>query len=158
MTAAPADDEGRGNWGDPDGHMAGYWNPDRPLIDLSKIPIEPGAARMGDGFRHQKMVYSKTFMWDFDTMAPRMGTPYHSHYQDEAWRINSGRGVFRTEAGAFEIGPGDYLYLPGGHKHQIANADPEELLVYEVILVPPVTLDTIIIHEPFDESLFDQIA
>lgn len=145
-----------GNWGDPDGHMAKFWNPGRPFIDIKRIPVEAGAARMGDGFRHQKMVYSKSLMWDFDTMAPRMGTPFHSHYQDEAWRINSGEGIFRTDEGVFRIRAGDYLYLPGGYRHQIANLSEDELLVYEVILVPPVTLDSIRIHEDFDVAVLDR--
>lgn len=153
---SPTGGHGRGGWGDPDGHMSKYWSPDNPVINLDDIPVEVGAAKMGDGFKHQKIVYSKSFMWDYDTMAPRMGTPLHSHYQDEAWRVTSGRGIFRTDAGTFPIGPGDYIYLPGGYRHQIANVRPDELLVYEVILVPPVTLDSIVIHEPFDESVLDQ--
>lgn len=143
-------------WGDPFGHMAGFWSPESPVIRREQVPVEVGAAHMGEGFRHQKVVYAKTFMWDYDTMEPRMGTPFHSHYQDEAWRVVTGRGLFRTEAGAFPIGPGDFMYLPGGYPHQIANVSTEEQLVYEVVLVPPVTPECIIVHEPFTESQLDE--
>jgi mannose-6-phosphate isomerase-like protein (cupin superfamily) len=139
-------------WGDPDGHMAEYWSLERPVIRREDVPLEVGAANMGEGFKLQKIVYTKTFMWDFDSMAPRLGTPMHSHYQDEAWHVVSGEGMFRTEHGAFRIKEGDYIFLPGGHKHQIANLSRDVPLVYQVILVPPVTPDSIIIHEPFDEG------
>jgi mannose-6-phosphate isomerase-like protein (cupin superfamily) len=142
-------------WGDPDGHMAEYWSVERPLIKREDVPLEVGAANMGDGFKLQKLIYTKTFMFDFDSMAPRLGTPFHSHYQDEAWQVVSGDGLFRTDHGAFHIGTGDYLFLPGGHRHQIANLSASEPLVYQVILVPPVTPDSIIIHDPFDVSHLD---
>lgn len=142
-------------WGEPDAHMAEYWSPERPVIDRSQVPLERGAAHMGDGFRLQKVVYTKSFMWDYDSMAPRLGTPFHHHYQDEAWWVVSGEGMFRTDHGAFRITPGDFVYLPGGHRHQIANVSDHEPLVYQVLLVPPVTLDSIFVDEPFDPSQLD---
>lgn len=144
-------------WGDPDGHMAEFWSIERPLIRRDEVPVEVGAANMGEGFKLQKLIYHKTFQWDYDSMAPRLGTPYHSHYQDEAWQVVSGEGMFRTDHGAFRINPGDYVFLPGGHKHQIANLSHDEPLVYQVMIVPPITLDSIIIHEPFDVSHLDLV-
>lgn len=144
-------------WGDPDGHMAEYWNAERPVIKREDVPVEIAAANMGDGFKLQKLIYTKTFMWDYDSMAPRMGTPFHSHYQDEAWQVVSGEGMFRTDHGAFRIEEGDYLFLPGGHNHQIANLSAEVPLVYQVMLVPPITKGSIIVREPFAESDFDRL-
>ena len=145
-------------WGDPDAHMAEYWSLDRPLIRRSDVPVEVGAANMGEGFSLQKLIYTKTFMWDYDSMAPRLGTPYHSHYQDEAWQVVSGEGMFRTDAGAFRIVAGDYVFLPGGHRHQIANLSATEPLVYQVMLVPPVTPDSIVVHDPFDPADLDRVV
>lgn len=139
-------------WGDPDAHMAEYWSVERPLIRRSEVPVELGAAHMGEGFSLQKLIYHKTFMWDYDAMAPRLGTPFHSHFQDEAWQVVSGEGMFRTDHGAFRITAGDYIFLPGGHRHQIANVSATEPLVYQVMLVPPVTPDSIIVHAPFDPA------
>lgn len=142
-------------WGHPDAHMAEYWSPERPVFRRATVPLERGAARMGDGFRLQKVIYTKTFMWDYDSMAPRLGTPFHDHYQDEAWWVVSGEGMFRTDHGAFRITSGDYVYLPGGHRHQIANISEREPLVYQVLLVPPVTLDSIFVTKDFDPADLD---
>lgn len=145
-------------WGQPESHMSEYWSLEHPVIKRSAVPLERGAANMGQGFSLQKVIYTKNFMWDYDSMAPRLGTPYHSHYQDEAWLVVSGEGLFRTEQGAFPITQGDYVFLPGGHKHQIVNLSQTEPLVYQVILVPPVTLDSIVVHEAFDPAHLDQLS
>lgn len=140
------------HWGDPDGHMREYWSVEHPVIKLENVPKEYGATSMGPGFQLQKVVYTKTFMWDFDSMKPRLGTPIHSHYQDEAWFVVSGEGLFRAAEKVHRIKAGDYVFLPGGVRHQIMNTSPTEPLVYQVVLAPPVTPDSIIVYEPFSEA------
>ena len=142
-------------WGDPDAHMAKYWSIDNPIIDIAKVPQEYGAAHMGEGFKLKKVVYQKTFMWDWDSMAPRLGTPFHRHYQDEAWYFFGGEGFFRVNDNFYRVKPGDFVFLPGNVLHQLANTSHTEPLLYQVVLVPPVTLDSIIVHEDFHESVLD---
>lgn len=144
-------------WGEPDAHMAEYWSLDEPIIKLDRVMKEYGAAAMGKGFQLQKVVYTKTFMWDWDSMAPRLGTPIHHHYQDEAWLVVSGEGMFRVQERRHRIAPGDFIFVPGLIVHQIANLSHTEPLVYQVVLAPPVTLDSIKIDEPFDESHLEGI-
>lgn len=66
--------------------------------------------------------------------------------------------MFRTDHGAFRIAAGDYVFLPGGHRHQTANLSATDPLVYQVILVPPVTPDSIVVHAPFDAADLDLAA
>lgn len=144
-------------WGEPDEHMAEYWSLEEPIIKVERVMKEFGATSMGPGFELQKLVYTKTFMWDYDSMSPRLGTPIHHHYQDEAWHVVSGEGMFRVNEKRHRIATGDFIYVPGGVPHQIANLSHDERLVYLVVLAPPVTPDSIRIDEDFDESHLEGI-
>lgn len=143
------------HWGDPDAHMAEYWSVENPVIKIDNVPKEFGAARMGRGFQLQKVIYQKTFMWDWDSMAPRLGTPHHRHYQDEAWFFFGGEGLFRVNDTFYRIQVGDVVFLPGNVLHQLGNTSHTEPLLYQVVLVPPVTLGSIIVAEDFDPKVLD---
>jgi mannose-6-phosphate isomerase-like protein (cupin superfamily) len=143
------------HWGDPTAHMAGYWSAEKPVIAIDRVPVETGAARMGPGFRLQKVVYTKTFMWDWDSMAPRLGTPLHRHYQDEAWYFFGGEGFFRVDDTRYRIRAGDVVFLPGDAVHQLANTSHTEPLLYQVVLAPPVAPDSIVVVADFDPADLD---
>ena len=116
--------------------MTELWSVQRPLIRRTEVPVEVGAVDMGPGFRLQELVDTKTFMWDHDSMAPRLGTPFHSHHQDEAWQAVSEHGVSRTDHGAISLTAGDDVLLPGGQRHQMASLSATEPLVCQGMLVP----------------------
>lgn len=145
----------REHWGDPTAHMAEYWSVDNPIMRVDDVPQEYGAAHMGRGFMLKKIVYTKTFMWDWDSMAPRLGTPFHRHYQDEAWFFFGGEGFFRVNDNYYRVKTGDFVFLPGDVPHQIANTSHTEPLLYQVVLAPPVTLGSIIVVEDFDPAVLD---
>lgn len=66
--------------------------------------------------------------------------------------------MFRTDRGAFPSTAVDYVFLPGGHRHQIANLSVTEPLLYQVVLVPPVTPRSIVVDAPFEPARLDRVA
>ena len=60
-------------------------------------------------------------------IAPEGNTPFHSHeWEHEVYGL-SGEGVVVGEAGEKPFGPGIWVYVPPGEKHQFRNTGSESL-------------------------------
>jgi mannose-6-phosphate isomerase-like protein (cupin superfamily) len=61
----------------------------------------------------------------------RAVTPHHHNQLEEIYYILSGRGLMTVGDEKREVGAGDAIYVPRGHKHTLENigAEPIRLLV-----------------------------
>ncbi len=67
----------------------------------------------------------------FTKFAPGFDAGMHTHTAD-VWIVGiKGAYVYKDEAGEKRVRPGDYLRVPGGHKHQSGGDKTEGALFYE---------------------------
>jgi quercetin dioxygenase-like cupin family protein len=55
----------------------------------------------------------------------------HSHTNDISIVVIKGAYLYKDEAGEKRVGPGEYLFVPGGHKHWSGGDKTEGALFYE---------------------------
>jgi quercetin dioxygenase-like cupin family protein len=55
----------------------------------------------------------------------------HSHTNDVSIVVIKGAYLYKDEAGEKRVGPGDFLFVPGGHKHWSGGDKTEGALFYE---------------------------
>ena len=55
----------------------------------------------------------------------------HTHTNDVWIIVLKGTYVYKDEAGEKRVGPGDFIRVPGGHKHSSAGDKTEGALFYE---------------------------
>ncbi len=55
----------------------------------------------------------------------------HFHTNDTTIVVIKGAYLYKDEAGEKRVGPGDYLKVPGGHKHWSGGDKTEGALFYE---------------------------
>src|SRR5437879_9638995 len=55
----------------------------------------------------------------------------HTHTADVLLVVLRGAYLYRDEAGAKRVGPGDFLRIPGGHKHWSGGDRKEGALFYK---------------------------
>ena len=68
------------------------------------------------------------------TIAPGGNTPFHTHdWEHEVYGL-SGSGVAVGEAGEKPFGPGVWVYMPPGEKHQFRNTGSEPMTM--ICMVP----------------------
>jgi quercetin dioxygenase-like cupin family protein len=55
----------------------------------------------------------------------------HTHTNDISIVVLKGAYLYKDDAGEKRIGPGDFLHIPGGHKHWSGGDAKEGALFYE---------------------------
>jgi quercetin dioxygenase-like cupin family protein len=67
----------------------------------------------------------------FSKFEPGYDAGMHTHTSD-LWIVGvKGAYVYKDEAGEKRVGPGDYLFVPGGHKHWSGGDKTEGAVFYE---------------------------
>ncbi len=67
----------------------------------------------------------------FTKFNPGYDAGLHSHTADISIVVIKGAYLYKDEAGEKRVGPGDYLFVPGGHKHSSGGDKIEGALFYE---------------------------
>jgi len=67
------------------------------------------------------------------TVAPgqKLSLQYH-HKRAEHWVVTQGKAIVQIGEEEFELGPGEYRYIPLGEKHRLTNIGDTELVLVEV--------------------------
>ena len=67
------------------------------------------------------------------TVSPgqRLSLQYH-HHRAEHWTVVSGRALVQVDNDEFDLGPGEYKYIPLGATHRLTNHGDEEMILIEV--------------------------
>ncbi len=63
--------------------------------------------------------------------APGYDAGMHTHTNDVSIVVIKGAYLYKDEAGEKRVGPGDYLRVPGGHKHWSGGDKTEGALFYQ---------------------------
>lgn len=67
----------------------------------------------------------------FTKFEPGYDAGVHTHTSDISIVVIKGAYIYKDEAGEKRVGPGDYLFVPGGHKHSSGGDKTEGALFYE---------------------------
>ena len=67
----------------------------------------------------------------FSKFAPGEDSGMHYHTNDISIVVIKGGYLYKDEAGEKRVGPGDFLLVPGGHKHWSGGDKKEGALFYE---------------------------
>jgi len=67
----------------------------------------------------------------FTKFDPGFDAGMHTHTNDVSIVVIKGAYLYKDEAGEKRVGPGDYLRVPGGHKHWSGGDKTEGALFYE---------------------------
>jgi quercetin dioxygenase-like cupin family protein len=101
---------------------ASYASSDR-LTYKEVAPKVSGANVWGDP---EKGAYST-----FTKFAPGFDAGTHTHTNDVSIVVLKGAYLYRDEAGEKRVGPGEFLRVPGGHKHWSGGDANEGALFYQ---------------------------
>jgi len=67
----------------------------------------------------------------FTKFAPGYDAGMHTHTNDVWIVVIKGAYLYKDEAGEKRVGPGDFLLVPGGHKHWSGGDKKEGAMFYE---------------------------
>jgi len=67
----------------------------------------------------------------FTKFEPGYDAGMHSHTNDVSIVVIKGAYLYKDEAGEKRVGPGEFLLVPGGHKHWSGGDKTEGALFYE---------------------------
>ena len=67
----------------------------------------------------------------FTKFVPGYDAGMHSHTNDVSIVVIKGAYLYKDEAGEKRVGPGEYLFVPGGHKHWSGGDKAEGALFYQ---------------------------
>jgi quercetin dioxygenase-like cupin family protein len=67
----------------------------------------------------------------FTKFDPGYDAGMHFHTNDVSIVVIKGAYLYKDEAGEKRVGPGEYLFVPGGHKHWSGGDKTEGALFYE---------------------------
>src|SRR6478736_3869242 len=67
----------------------------------------------------------------FTKFAPGYDAGMHTHTNDVSIVVIKGAYLYKDEAGEKRVGPGEYLFVPGGHKHWSGGDKTEGALFYQ---------------------------
>jgi quercetin dioxygenase-like cupin family protein len=67
----------------------------------------------------------------FTKFEPGFDAGMHSHTNDVSIVVIKGAYLYKDEAGEKRVGPGEFLFVPGGHKHWSGGDKTEGALFYE---------------------------
>jgi len=83
---------------------------------------------------------SKSVLWGdpdkgaygaFTKMAPGYDAGMHTHTNDVWIMVHKGAYLYKDSAGEKRVGPGDFIWIPGGWKHWSGSDKKEGALFYE---------------------------
>jgi len=90
-------------------------------------PMPTGGASMGVLAGDPEKGAHKTFT----KFEPGYDAGMHSHTNDVSIVVIKGAYLYKDEAGEKRVGPGEFLFVPGGHKHWSGGDKTEGALFYE---------------------------
>jgi len=67
----------------------------------------------------------------FTKFDPGYDAGMHTHTNDVSLVVIKGAYLYKDEAGEKRVGPGEYLFVPGGHKHWSGGDKTEGALFYQ---------------------------
>ena len=67
----------------------------------------------------------------FTKFAPGYDAGMHTHTSDMRLVVIKGAYLYKDEAGEKRVGPGDFIRIPGGHKHWSGGDKTEGALFYQ---------------------------
>jgi len=67
----------------------------------------------------------------FTKFDPGFDAGMHTHTNDVSIVVIKGAYLYKDEAGEKRVGPGEYLFVPGGHKHWSGGDKTEGAVFYE---------------------------
>jgi len=67
----------------------------------------------------------------FSKFAPGYDAGMHTHTNDVSIVVIKGAYLYKDDAGEKRVGPGDFLFVPGGHKHWSGGDKKEGAVFYE---------------------------
>lgn len=67
----------------------------------------------------------------FTKFEPGYDAGMHSHTNDVSIVVIKGAYLYKDEAGEKRVGPGEFLFVPGGHKHWSGGDKTEGAVFYE---------------------------
>jgi len=67
----------------------------------------------------------------FTKFEPGFDAGMHTHTNDVSLVVIKGAYLYKDEDGEKRVGPGDYLFIPGGHKHWSGSDKTEGALFYQ---------------------------
>lgn len=67
----------------------------------------------------------------FSKFDPGYDAGMHTHTNDVSLVVIKGAYLYKDEAGEKRVGPGEFLFVPGGHKHWSGGDKAEGALFYE---------------------------
>jgi len=67
----------------------------------------------------------------FTKFVPGFDAGMHTHTNDVWLAVLKGAYLYKDEAGEKRVGPGDFLWIPGGHKHWSGGDATEGALFYQ---------------------------
>ena len=67
----------------------------------------------------------------FTKFAPGQDNGMHTHTNDVWCVVIKGAYLYRDEAGEKRVGPGEFIFIPGGHKHWSGGDKTEGALFYQ---------------------------
>jgi len=67
----------------------------------------------------------------FTKFDPGYDAGMHTHTNDVSIVVIKGAYLYKDEGGERRVGPGDYLFVPGGHKHWSGGDKTEGAVFYE---------------------------
>jgi len=95
-------------------------------VDFKASPNATGVSQVtlwGDPDQGAHATYSK--------FVPGYDAGMHTHTND-VWIVGvKGAYLYKDDAGEKRVGPGDFLFVPGGHKHWSGGDKKEGALFYE---------------------------
>jgi quercetin dioxygenase-like cupin family protein len=92
------------------------------------------------GFKATSKGVSEAVIWGdpnegahatFSKFAPAQDNGMHTHTSDVWIVVLKGAYLYKDDAGEKRVGPGDFLRVPGGHKHWSGGDKKEGALFYE---------------------------
>ena len=67
----------------------------------------------------------------FTKFVPGYDAGWHTHTTDVSCVVIKGAYLYKDDAGEKRVGPGEYIFIPGGHKHWSGGDKTEGALFYE---------------------------
>ena len=67
----------------------------------------------------------------FTKFTPGYDAGWHTHTNDVSCTVIKGAYLYKDDAGEKRVGPGEYIFIPGGHKHWSGGDKTEGALFYQ---------------------------
>jgi quercetin dioxygenase-like cupin family protein len=67
----------------------------------------------------------------FTKFEPGFDAGWHTHTNDVSCTVIKGAYLYKDDTGEKRVGPGEYIFVPGGHKHWSGGDKTEGALFYQ---------------------------